>query len=672
MSNYLGFEPTKSNDYYFVSYNNQDAARVGEIAGALSESGIDLWYDHGIDYGADWETVITEKIGGANAVILFFTKGILQKNHSYVQKEYKIATQFFNKKVFVVLMDEISKADIPMDKIAWWMEINEKQCITGYSFSQTNALVAAIAGAIGAKGAPRKTAPTPRPKAKAPAKKRRAWPVVIIGVLLALSLLSGCATVGMVKLIQVMQDPDGLFDRLFPQDTSTAEDPYDPESDPESDPEDYTGNIIYIPSDSEPEQTEPNDDTDPSGDEQTTDETEPDVQTYLLTTRFDNPFESDGMGSTPGSMTELHEQKYAAGETVTLTATANPGYNFEGWFDEWYGTLLSKDLTYTFTMPERDTTVVARFSYYTVNVKANHTNAGTITPMDYQKVSIGQTVTVTATPNDGYNFEGWYKSEYVYGDDDLISRDPTYSFTMQDQSMELWAHFSYYTVTAGGYTYEGMAGSCTTYTDKKVSVGQTVTLTATTQNGYNFEGWYKGDICISESATYSFTMPAENVYYDARFSKYTLTVSSDTMAGTAGTVTDYQDKIIAVGQSVTLQATVNDGFNFDGWYMQGVRVSTDLTYTYTMEKHDAWIEARFVYYTVTTGGYNYEGMAGNFTQYQDHKVSVGKSVTVTATVNSGYAFLGWYINGVCVSQSMTYTFTMQNRNVLIEAMYQPL
>ena len=683
MSTYLGFEPTKSNDYYFVSYNNEDADRVGEITRALSGSGVNLWYDHGIDYGEDWETVITEKIGQAKAVILFFTKGILQKSHSYVQKEYKIATQFFNKKVYIVLMDEISKSEIPMEKIAWWMEINEKQCITGYSFVQTNTLVAAITGAIGAQ---RKIAPAPKRQTQTSAKKhRRVLPVILISIILAFLLLSCCVIGGIVGIAQVWNSTgnlESLFDKLSSQDSSSTADTEDTENLylPDQDPEDYTGDFIYIPSDPADDETEQDNNTEQDYETEPDNEdeyygdgdTEPDVPKYSLTTRCDSNFEIDCTGSsTPGNFTELKNHKYGAGETVTLTATANPGYNFEGWYDNWYGTLLSTDPTYVFTMPDYDVTISVRFSYYTVNIESNHPNGGTVTSMDYQKISIGETVTVNATPNEGYNFEGWYADRYGYGDDGLISKDPTYTFTMKDKNVELWAQFSYYTVTTGGYTYEGMAGTCTTYTDKKVSVGQTVTLTATVQNGYNFEGWYRGDICISESATYTFTMPAENVYYDAHYSKYTLTVEADTMEGTAGSVSNYQNKIVAVGDQVTLEATVNDGFNFDGWYIRGVRVSADLTYTYTMKKEDVWIEARFTYYTVTTGGYNYEGMAGSFTQYQDQKFSVGKEVTVTATTNNGYQFLGWYINGVCVSESTTYTFTMPNRNIVIDAMYQP-
>ncbi len=101
MSVFLGFQPTKSREYYFVSYNNEDATRVGSIAKALSESGVNLWYDHGIEYGDNWEPTITEKILNAKAIILFFTKGILPKSNSYVQKEYKIATQHYDKKIYL-------------------------------------------------------------------------------------------------------------------------------------------------------------------------------------------------------------------------------------------------------------------------------------------------------------------------------------------------------------------------------------------------------------------------------------------------------------------------------------------------------------------------------------------------------------------------------------------
>lgn len=149
MSAYLGFQPTKNSVYYFVSYNSEDAIRVGDIAKTMSYSGINLWYDHGIEYGDNWETTITEKIQNAQAIILFFTKGILQKNNSYVQKEYKMATQFYDKKVYIVMLDEIKNEEVPVEKVSWWIDINERQCIAGYQYADVPTLIEVVAHSLG-------------------------------------------------------------------------------------------------------------------------------------------------------------------------------------------------------------------------------------------------------------------------------------------------------------------------------------------------------------------------------------------------------------------------------------------------------------------------------------------------------------------------------------------
>ena len=148
MSTYLGFPPTNDPFYYFVSYNTEDAHRVGPVVHAMSQSGMKLWYDYGIEYGDNWKTTISTKIKNAQAVILFFTKGILKKNNSYVQREYDIA-KFYDRKVYVVMLDKIKKEEIPVGKVAWWVEITEQQCINGYEFTDTAKLAEEISGSLG-------------------------------------------------------------------------------------------------------------------------------------------------------------------------------------------------------------------------------------------------------------------------------------------------------------------------------------------------------------------------------------------------------------------------------------------------------------------------------------------------------------------------------------------
>ena len=59
-------------------------------------------------------------------------------------------------------------------------------------------------------------------------------------------------------------------------------------------------------------------------------------------------------------------QSYKYDQTVSsLSATPAMGYTFLGWYDG--STLMSKNLTFSFNMPDRDVTLVARFEYNPAN-----------------------------------------------------------------------------------------------------------------------------------------------------------------------------------------------------------------------------------------------------------------------------------------------------------------
>ena len=57
--------------------------------------------------------------------------------------------------------------------------------------------------------------------------------------------------------------------------------------------------------------------------------------------------------------------------------------------------------------------------------------------------------------------------------------------------------------------------------------GEEVTLTAVSNMGYTWDGWYDGDEKVSEgdSLTYTFAMPAENKTYTAKWTYYTVTTT---------------------------------------------------------------------------------------------------------------------------------------------------
>ena len=382
-----------------------------------------------------------------------------------------------------------------------------------------------------------------------------------------------------------------------------------------------------------------------------------------------------------GTYTKLTNKKVAVGETMTLSATVNEGYNFEGWYLQigtgWFSEkiFLTDDLDYTFILTEKDdpnVTYVAVFNYYTVSTYSHSDDygvAGTYTKIDNQKYSIGETVTLEATVNEGYNFEGWFE------DGVCVGNDLTYTFIMEKEDESLEARYSYYSISTYGWDDEyGVAGSFTEFEDKKISAGETVTLEATVNEGYNFEGWYEGDICIENDLTYTFVMGKSNRDLTARYSWYDVnTYSGSDDYGLAGTYTKLEGKKISAGETVTLEATVNDGYNFEGWFKGDVCVCKDLIYTFEMTKQHEHIDVRYSYYTVSTGSDSDDfGAAGSYTKLEGKKISIGETVTVTATVKPGYEFIGWHIINFLVCTDTTYTFVMENESIDLYAQYRKI
>lgn len=114
---------------------------------------------------------------------------------------------------------------------------------------------------------------------------------------------------------------------------------------------------------------------------------------------------------------------YFEGNEATLTATANTGYKFAGYFIG--ENKVSAEATYKFTVT-RDTTVIAKFEEkvvekYEVKVNVTPENAGTVTGAGTYED--GKEVTLAAKANTGYKFVGYFEGETE------LSTDATYKFT---------------------------------------------------------------------------------------------------------------------------------------------------------------------------------------------------------------------------------------------------
>ncbi|MBQ3187848.1 MAG: C10 family peptidase [Bacteroidaceae bacterium] len=99
------------------------------------------------------------------------------------------------------------------------------------------------------------------------------------------------------------------------------------------------------------------------------------------------------------------------GTEVTLVATPNSGYEFAGWYDG--TTLVHSEATYSFIVSaDVDLTATYRASVVQYTVSAVAGNGGSVTINSNAVTSVtvdaGTEVTLVATPNDGYEFTGWY------------------------------------------------------------------------------------------------------------------------------------------------------------------------------------------------------------------------------------------------------------------------
>ena len=97
---------------------------------------------------------------------------------------------------------------------------------------------------------------------------------------------------------------------------------------------------------------------------------------------------------------------FASGTQVSLTATPNSGYSFSGWSNG----STANPLTVTLNS---NTSVTANFqeivNSYTLTVSAGEGGSVSSEGGEYEE---GTEVTITATPEEGYEFEGWEGSDF--------------------------------------------------------------------------------------------------------------------------------------------------------------------------------------------------------------------------------------------------------------------
>ena len=156
---------------------------------------------------------------------------------------------------------------------------------------------------------------------------------------------------------------------------------------------------------------------------------------------------------------------------------------------------------------------------FAVSIVYDPEGSGTV-DVDGSLFKNGEEVTMTATPNHGYEFKEWQDANgtVING---LEGNPNKYTFTMGSEDVTYKAVFtalSLYNLTT---SVEPSEGGKITNKDTYPShpEGEKITLTAVPNTGWSFSHWRKGESSVSEEITYSFSMPAEALSLTAVFKK---------------------------------------------------------------------------------------------------------------------------------------------------------
>lgn len=349
------------------------------------------------------------------------------------------------------------------------------------------------------------------------------------------------------------------------------------------------------------------------------------------------------------------------GDTITITCTPSAGYKANTPTASGITFTAAGTNKWTFTMPAKAVTVSCTFSKISYNVTISYGSNGSAT-LDKTTAQIGDTVTVTCSPNTGY------KSNTPTATDITFTAAGTnkWTFTMPAKAVAVSCSFTKqsYTITAAASPTAGG----TLKSDKTTAYyGDTVTLTRTEKSGYKFNRWTKTPSGLSIDGNLKFTMPAQNVSVTANFIKrdYTVTVNAGTGGTATGSVSTAQ-----IGDTVTITCAASSGYTVNTPTASGITFTSAGTnkWSFTMPAANVTVSCTFskISYNVTvTAG------TGGSASSNKSTAGIGDTVTITCTPNTGYKANTPTATGITFTAAGTnkWTFTMKAAAVSISCSF---
>lgn len=286
--------------------------------------------------------------------------------------------------------------------------------------------------------------------------------------------------------------------------------------------------------------------------------------------------------------------QYSPGSSITVSQSAYTGYHFEHWTRN--GLYYSSEASFNYTVNGN----VSFVAHYTlepkigVTVRSNDESQGTVDGAG--AYSQGEQIVITATPNtaEGYTFDYWTQDGEYFGN------SLSFEYTVESEPTEFVAYFAYaefnpqtpnepstklpVTVTADPEGVAILTGG------GLYSRGTEVDIAVDAPSNYRFNHWTLNGVRTDYPASFIYTVGNEPAYFVAVLD-YLQTVSVSANPLDAGWTegSGYYD----IGQLVSINAGGYDPYEFAYYTINGYRLDTTQSFTYTVGDSSVFIVANF-------------------------------------------------------------------------------